>query len=234
MSSMSDKLFIHKHTLAVKKVLAAYSDLHRLAKEADPKKFKEEGKLNKLDRLIYKLNGATSKYFYANHANSLRNLHNFLDAINPVPTKGAIEVARSASVLAMHQELKNLGDSASRYTKIEVQNLIEGCGAVFSNDSVSHVKTHTTYATHRKEIGKLGSTKALIWARPAMDMDYKCWKAEYLTFRYSNHRKVISSNPCWIMKDPTSEVVYYHTDRRPCKAGLRRAISKKIAARIGG
>jgi hypothetical protein len=134
----------------------------------------------------------------------------------------------------MHQELKNLGDGAARYAKIEVQNLTEGCGAVFSNDSVSHVRTHTTYATHRKEIGKLGSTKALIWARPDMDMDYKCWKAEYLTFRYNNHRKVISINPCWIMKDLTSEVVYYHTDRRSCKAGLRRAISKKIAARIGG
>ncbi len=217
-----------KHEL--RKVTKSMSGLFRLAHRVGIKTDKSNGE-NVMSQLFHKVSqhgGPYISYRYQ-HINNVRDLG---DEIKEKPKQSKMdEQKQEAEALARHELATKISNKT--HWNINVNLTAQGCGVVFENGSLRKIIVPIMYAKHMRAIGTLGSNKALVWCKPYKHDTYKCWVGSYLTFSYSNGNKKLREVPCYIMKDTVSGIVYYHTDYRLCAMGMRRAIGRKIASRIG-
>lgn len=187
-------------------------------------------KNNILHQLINDV-GRTSSVYLGYRYSQLDSLISLYDEIKERQPVTKLEQKRINAINCVRSELHNKCSNRVNWN-IEVNNTADGCGVVWDNGNIKKVVVPIMYENHHKTIGSLATNKVLIWCRPFKHDTYKCWTGQFLTFTYNNGNKRYKSVNCYIMKDDVSETVYFHEDYRLCANGMRRAIARKIAARI--
>ena len=222
-----DKYFIQKFKHELKSVIASMSGMHQLARDRGI-----TGKDHILFNLFQEL-GKASKSYIGYKYHHLDNTIQLRDAFKEKKTMSAMDRKKLESKNLFNSAISSKINNRNSWN-VEVNTTVQGCGVVYDGSAIKKFVIPMMYSNHANEIGSLGSNKVLVYATPHKHDVYKCWKASYFTFKYSNGVKKYEEVKCYIMKDKNSSIVYYHTDYKLCASGMRRAIGRHIAKRIGG
>lgn len=226
-AATDNKFFSEKFKLEIRKVISSMSGLYKLARERGIK-----GKDSVLSSLFNEVGKANNTYLgYRFH-----HLENIMDLPNIIPEKKSISILQRQEIDARKALLSELNQKISNtaHWKVRVSMTYEGCGVdISSNGHIGEFTVPMMYPKTIREIGSLGSNKVLVYAKPHKHDVYKCWKANYFTFSYKDGSRKYRSVDCFIMREKSSGITYYHVDYRLCASGLRRAIGRAISKRIG-
>lgn len=222
-----DKLLITKYNLAIRKIRSAMSDLYKLAK--DNGVTISTNTMNDLNHVIVRASGSYGGYGVHYAEQFIRSFVEKKKVVQMTP----LQAASHTSIRSMNSELHDKVSTRQGF-KVKTEMLVDKCGVDLKGSDIASITVPVTYHITKKEIGDLSTNKILIFARPYKHDTYKCWRAQYLTWVRSNGYKRFRSVDCFIMKDKISGIVYHHTDYRLCADGMRRAIGRSIAKRIGG
>lgn len=224
---MEDKLFTYKFRLALREVVRSLSSLHRLAKQ--------NGLKPDLTNVIHHYGKVTNTYM-GYRINALESIPAmFKDISQDKPSRSSrVDLKKMSSMKYFAAEVSNKIGKYVSYN-VAASNDYSKCGVTLNKfGNVEKVTIHTMHENHAKIIGSLGSNKVLVYAIPHKHDKFSCWKSCYLSYKYINGERKLRIVDSFVMKDQSSGIVYYHTDYRLCADGMRRAIGRKIASRIGG
>lgn len=223
-----DRYFVQRFRHELRRVAKSMSGIYKLARERGITS-KDNVTFNLFSELS-KASGLYIGYKYGYLDNVLQLREEFKDKKKNTSKMGAKkDQAEREFRAAMNGKISNRVQ-----WPITVSITTDKCGVLFEGSHIKMITVPIMYSNHNKAIGSLGSNKVLVWAKPHKHDAYKCWKACFFTFGYSNGIKRYKSVDCYIMKDDNSGIVYYHTDYKLCASGMRRAIGRHISKRIGG
>ena len=223
-----DKYFKEKFKLEARKIAAAASGMFKLARDRGI-----TDKSSIMNRLFNEIGKTTTSYIGYRYG-AIDNVLELRNILNESKKPSRMQAKKNEAKRSMLSELNSKISNSTPWL-VEVNTTADGCGVFYTETGgLKKFVVPMMYSNHIKEIGSLGTNKVLVWSRPHHHDTYKCWYACYFTYSYNNGSRKYKSMDCFIMKDSNSGITYYHTDYRLCAMGMRRAIGRKIASRIGG
>lgn len=224
---MDEKLFAQKFRLAMRDVSRSLSGLYHLAKQSG---------LKPDIHSIINHYGNVTKSYVGYRVGVIENIPSFVKELNNSGKKNLtkLESKRQESIRYFNAEVSNKIGKYVQYN-VEASNDHSKCGVTTNKfGNIEKIVIHTMHDHHARYIGSLSTNKVIVYAIPHKHDRFKCWRSCYLTFKYDNGIRKVRIEDCFIMKDQSSGLSYYHTDYKMCADGLRRTIGRSISKRIGG